>query len=377
MKGPVVKNIITYVGIDAHKKEHKVAAIFPEHEEIVEMVIPNRVREITKMIKKLKKQAPGEIYFCYEAGVCGFDLQRRIQVAGSHCAVIAPSLIPRKPGERIKTDRRDAKKLAMLFKNNLLTEVQPPNPEQEAARELTRQRENARINLGRIRQRVLKFLTRHGFIYTKGKTWTQKHKDWLTSVRFDQPLLQEVYQNYLEELTICNHHLSQLDKEVMHLSESQPYRELVGLLRCCRGIDTLTAISLLTEIFDFGRFATARELMSYLGLTPSEDSSGESRRRGNIGKNGNKRARRLLSEAAWHYRHPYKVGQVLRRRRENQPGWAIAMADKAGYRLSRRFSRLVNRGKVPCKAVIAVARELSGFIWAMLRTHEAYQASKT
>ena len=363
--------------MDTHKKEHSVAVVFPGHEEVVEMVVPNRVREISKMVKKLKKQAPGDIHFCYEAGVCGFDLQRRLQAAGSYCAVIAPSLTPRKPGERIKTDRRDAKKLAILFKNGLLTEVQPPSPEQEAGRELTRQRENAMINRGRIRHRVVKFLTRHGFIYTEGRAWTQKHKDWLTSVRFDQSLLQEVYQNYLEELTNCDHRLNQLDKAVMHLAESQPYRQVVGLLRCCHGIDTLTAISLLTEIFDFGRFATARELMSYLGLTPSEDSSGETRRRGSICKTGNKRVRRLLSEAAWHYRHPYKVGQVLRRRREGQPDWAIAMADKAGYRLSRRFSRLVNNGKVPCKAIIAVARELAGFIWAMLRTHQAYHAMVT
>jgi transposase len=377
MKGPVVKNSITYVGMDTHKKEHKIAAVFPGQEAIVEMTIPNRVRDIDTMVKKLRRKASGEVHFCYEAGVCGFDLQRRIEAGGSRCAVIAPSLTPRKPGERVKTDRRDAKKLAMLFKNGLLTEVQPPNPEQEAARELTRQREAAMINRGRIRHRIIKFLTRHGFIYTDGQAWTGKHTAWLSSVRFEQPLLQEVYQNYREELTQCDHRLKQLDTDVVTLAHSQPYRRVVGLLRCCHGMDTLTAISLLTEIFDFGRFSTARELMSYLGLTPSEDSSGEKRRRGGICKAGNKRARRLLNEAAWHYRHPYKISQSLKGRRTDQPDWAIAMADKAGYRLSKRFYRLLNKGKMPCQAVIAVARELAGFIWALLKTDAAHQAAAT
>lgn len=377
MKGPVVKNSITYVGMDTHKKDHTLAAIFPGQEEILEMVVPNRVREIGKMVKKLQKMASGEVHFCYEAGVCGFDLQRRIQSLGSRCVVIAPSLTPRKPGEQVKTDRRDAKKLAMLFKNGLLTEVQPPNPEQEAARELTRQRETAMINRGRIRHRIIKFLTRHGFIYDDGQAWTQKHAVWLSSVRFDQPLLQEVYQNYREELTECDHRLSQRDKEVLTLAQSQPYRQVVGLLRCCHGIDTLTAISLVTEIFDFGRFESPRELMSYLGLTPSEDTSGEKRRRGSICKTGNKRVRRLLNEAAWHYRHPYTVGKTLKGRRIDQPDWAIAMADKAGYRLSKRFYRLIQKGKMPCQVVVAVARELAGFIWAMLRTHETRQPTAT
>lgn len=365
-----MRNSITYVGMDTHKKDHKIAAVFPGHEEIVEMIVPNRIREIGKMVKKLQKQSSGEVHFCYEAGVCGFDLQRRIESLGSRCVVIAPSLTPRKPGERVKTDRRDAKKLAMLFKNGLLTEVQPPNAEQEAARELTRQRETAMTNRGRIRHRIVKFLTRHGFIYNDGRTWTQKHRTWLASIRFEQPLLQDVYWNYLEELTQCDHRLVQRDKDVAALAQTEPYRQVVGLLRCHHGIDTLTAISLVTEIFDFGRFPTARELMCYLGLTPSEASSGQQCHRGGICKTGNKRARRLLNEAAWHYRHPYKISKALRSRRADQPVWAIEMADKAGYRLSKRFYRLIHNGKMPCQAAVAVARELAGFIWALLQTYQ-------
>jgi transposase len=189
----------------------------------------------------------------------------------------------------------------------------------------------------------------------------------------EQSLLQEVYVHYLEELTYCGHRLEQLDKEVAQLAQSEPYRQVVGLLRCHHGIDTLTAISLLTEIFDFGRFATPRELMSYLGLTPSESSSGEKRHQGSICKTGNKRVRRLLNEAAWHYRHPYKVGKDLRRRRRPQLDWAIALADYAGYRLCQRFYRLINKGKLPCQAVIAVSRDLAGFLWAMLLTYAARQ----
>jgi transposase len=374
MKGPVVNNSITYVGMDTHKKDHKIAVIFPGQAEIEEMTIPNSVREIGKMVKKLQKKATGEIRFCYEAGVCGFNLQRRIEALGSRCAVIAPSLIPRKAGERVKTDRRDAKKLAVLFKNGLLTEVQPPNAEQEAARELTRQRETAMDNLGRIRHQVTKFLTRHGYIYMEGRAWTQKHIAWLSGLRMEPLVLQDVYVLYLEELMHCSRRLEQLDKQVAQLAESEPYRPMVAVLRCHHGIDTLTAISLLTEIFDFGRFATPRELMSYLGLTPSENSSGEKRNRGGICKTGNKRARRLLTEAAWHYRHPYQIGRVLRQRRINQPDWAITLADNAGHRLSKRFYRLIQKGKLPCQAVTAVARELAGFIWAMLRAYAAHQA---
>ena len=369
-----MKNSITYVGMDTHKKDHKIAVLFDGQEDLLEMTILNRASEISKMVKKLQKKASGEIHFCYEAGVCGFSLQRQIESHGCKCAVIAPSLTPRKPGERIKTDRRDAKKLVLLFKNGLLTEVQPPNAEQEAARELTRQREIALGNLGRIRHRVTKFLTRHGYIYTDGRPWTQKHIAWLSGLRMEQLLLQDVYVHYLEELTYCGHRLDQLDNEVAQLAQSEPYHQVVGLLRCHHGIDTLTAISLLTEIFDFGRFATPRELMSYLGLTPSESSSGEKQHKGGICKTGNKRVRRLLNEAAWHYHHPYKISKDLRRRRAGQPDWAIALADKAGYRLSKRFYWLIKKGKLPCQAVIAVARELAGFIWAMLHTHAARQS---
>lgn len=361
--------------MDTHKKQHKLAIILPQSDEIIEMVIANTTREIGKMVKKLKKLSDWPIHFCYEAGVCGFTLKRRIEALDCRCAVIAPTLIPRKPGERIKTDRRDAKKLLALFKAGLLTEVFPPDPEQEAARDLTRLRETAMINRKRIRQQLCKFLTRHGYIFTGGRHWTCKHLRWLGSLEFDEPLLCDVFDSYFTELQHCDQRLKSIDKQLEQLAQTEPYKEIVGLLRCFHGIDTLTAISIIAEIFDFGRFESPRQLMSYLGLTPSESSSGDKQNKGGICKTGNKRVRRLLTECAWHYRHPSGVGKTLKARRTGQPQWAIDIADTAGRRLRRRYRKLVYNGKMPCKANIAVARELAGFIWAILNEYEMRKKS--
>jgi transposase len=371
-----MENIITYVGMDTHKKQHKIALHYPRQEEIVEFTINNTVRDIKKMVKKIKKQAPGQIEFCYEAGVCGFALKRRIEDMDCKCQVIAPSLVPRKPGERIKTDRRDAKKLLMFFKAGMLTEVHAPDEQAEAARELTRLRETAKENLKRVRHQILKLLTRHGYVYRDGDHWTQKHIVWIRSVKFKEPMLTKVFENYFDEMIYCIGRLGNLDREVELLAESEEYKEIVGLLCCFHGIRTLTAITILTEIFEFGRFESARQLMSYLGLTPSEDSSGEKQRKGSITKAGNKRVRRLLNETAWHYRHRYVPSKVLKKRRAGQPQWAIDIADAAGRRLTKRHRHLINNGKMPCKVNIAIARELAGFIWFAVRQYHARKNAK-
>jgi len=226
-----VKNSITYVAMDTHKKDHQVAVHFPEHEEILQFTIKNTARDITKMVKKILKQAPGDVQFCYEAGVCGFVLKRRIEAHdGCSCAVIAPSLIPRKPGERVKTDRRDALKLLSLFKAGLLTEVQAPNPQQEAARELTRCRQAAQEDLKRARHHLLKLLTRHGYVYTDGSHWTQKHLTWLRTLDFENVLIQDVFDSYFTQMQHCLQRLESLDKQVQKLADSEPYREVVGVL---------------------------------------------------------------------------------------------------------------------------------------------------
>ena len=371
-----MENTITYVAMDTHKKQHKIALHYPCQEEIVEFTINNTVRDIKKMVKKITRQAPGEVEFCYEAGVCGFTLKRRIEQLDCRCVVIAPSLVPRKPGERVKTDRRDAKKLLMMHKAGLLTEVHAPNEQQEAARELTRLRETAKENLKRIRHQLLKLLSRHGYVYREGHHWTQKHIAWLRAIEFSEPMLTGVFENYFNEMIYCIGRLKALDKEVELLADSEEYKEIVGLLRCFHGIDTLTAITILTEIFEFGRFESPRHLMSYLGLTPSEDSSGDKQKKGSITKTGNKRVRRLLNEAAWHYRHRYVPSKALNKRRKEQPQWAVEIADAAGRRLSKRHRHLVNNGKMPCKANIAVARELAGFIWFVVTQYHARNNTK-
>ena len=371
-----MENIITYVAMDTHKKQHKIALHYPCQEEIVEFTINNTVRDIKKMVNKIKKQASGQVEFCYEAGVCGFTLKRRIEDIGCKCMVIAPSLVPRKPGERVKTDRRDAKKLLMLFKVGLLTEVHAPDEQAEADRELTRLRETAMENLKRIRHQVLKLLTRHGYVYCQGDHWTQKHITWMRTIRFTEPMLTKVFESYFDQMIYCIARLENLDREVELLAESEEYREIVGLLCCFHGIKTLTAITIITEIFEFGRFESPRHLMSYLGLTPSEDSSGEKQRKGAITKAGNKRVRRLLNETSWHYRHRYVPSAVLKKRREGQPQWAIEIADAAGRRLTKRYRHLINNGKMSCKANIAVARELAGFIWFMITQYQARKNTK-
>jgi transposase len=364
---PVVKTSITHVALDTHKKQHQVAWVHPETGEIQEFTVANTAREIERMVKKIRKQAPGEIHVCYEAGLCGFVLKRRLETLGCVAQVIAPSLVWRKPGDRVKTDRRDAQKLLAQFVAGQLTEVFAPDPAQEADRELTRCRESVQRDLKQARQRLNSLLIRHGYIYLEGTLWTGKHTQWLKGLVFDQPKLRTVVEEYSSEIEHHRQQLESLDRQVESLAQSQRYRSAVGVLRCMRGIDTLTAITLLTEIFEFGRFDSPRALMAYLGVTPSEASSGESRRPGAITKTGNRRVRRILTEAGWHYRHPYAVSKALKARRQDQPAWAVDLADRAAKRLYRRYRHLIERGKSTPVAIIAVVRELAGFVWAMLR----------
>jgi len=368
-----VSTMITFVALDSHKKQHSVAVVYPHTGELAQWTVRNSQKDIAKMVKKVKQQAPGNVRFCYEAGVCGFVLKRWIETQGCSCSVIAPSLIPVKPGERIKTDRRDARKLLTLFMNGQLTEVHAPSVEQEAARDLTRCRQAAQEDVQRNRHRLLKFLVRHGYLYSEGDHWTDRHRQWLESLVFEQTLLQEVFDQYVTELEHSEQRLACLDKQVAQLAQSEGYRPVVELLCCFRGIEMLTAITLVTELFEFGRFESPEALMNYLGLVPSESSSGDQQHRGRITKTGNRRVRRLLIQAAWHQRHGYTISKTLRRRRRGQPQWAIDLADKAGQRLRRRYRALTERSKEPCKVVVAIARELSGFIWAMLREYQAQQ----
>jgi len=363
----VSQNGITFVGMDAHKKAIHVAMLLPERNEPVEWQLANEPAAIRRLAKKLQREAPGEVRCCYEAGPCGYVLQRQLENAGVICEVVAPSLIPVKPGERIKTDRRDARKLAKHLRSDELTVVHPPTSADEAVRDLCRCREDARKDLHRARHRLDTFLLRRACLYTlTRRRWGQPYRAWLGSLKFDHAADQVTFEDYVRTIEQAEERLRRLDEQLVLVAEQDPYREPVGWLRCFRGIDTMTAVTVVAELHDFRRFQTARALMAYLGLVPSEHSSGERQRRGAITKAGNIHVRRLLIEAAWHYRHRPHVGVGMRQRRRGQPDRVIAIADRAQERLCHRFRTLTARGKVPNKAVVAVARELVGFVWAAL-----------
>ena len=359
---------ITYVGMDAHKKAINVAMLLPGQREPVEWQVANEPAAVRRLAKKLEREAPGELRCCYEAGPCGYMLQRQLEAAASLvCEVIAPSLIPVKPGEHIKTDRRDARKLAKQLRADELTAVHPPTPADEAVRDLCRCREDARRDLLCARDRLGAFLLRRGYIYSlTRRRWGQPYRAWLNSLKFEHAADQVTFADYLTAIDQLEQRLRSLEQQLAAVAGQEPYRTPVGWLRCFRGIDTLTAMILVAELHDFRRFQTARALMAYLGLVPSEHSSGERQHRGRITKAGNAHVRRLLIEAAWHYRHRPRVGVALRQRRAGQPSHIIAIADRAQHRLSHRFRDMVQRGKPSHKAVVAVARELVGFVWAAL-----------
>ena len=362
-------NGITFVGLDAHKKGISVAMLVPGEMIPVQWEIVNEAGAVKRMVRKIEREAAGEVRFCYEAGSLGYALQRQITEAGSErvsCMVVAPSLIPRKPGERIKTDRRDARKLAELFRAGLLTEVQPPSEEDESVRDLCRGREDGKEDLTRCRHRLGKMLLRRGLIYTEGNAWTSKHHLWLRGLRFENEPAQVVFDDYLLAIEQLEERVKGLDEKIVGVSQKAPYAEPVGYLRCFRGIDTVTAMTIVSELHGFERFRSPRGLMAFLGLVPSEHTSGYDPRRGSITKMGNGHVRRALIETAWHYRHRPALGAPLRKRRKGQPAQVIALADKAQQRLCRRYHRLTERGMPAPKAVTAVARELTGFIWAVL-----------
>lgn len=365
---------ITFVGMDAHKKSISVAMLLPGQEKPIEWQVANEPGAVKRMVRKIEREAPGEVRSCYEAGPCGYALQRQItDASGLSCMVVAPSLIPMKPGERIKTDRRDARKLAELFRAGLLTEVQPPSEDDEAARDLCRAREDVREDLQRCRQRLSKMLLRRGIVYSGKRNWSLAYWGWLKKQCFENTAAQAAFDDYMLAIEQAEARHDELVKRIEQLSLEAAYAEPVAALRCFRGIDTITAMTVVTELHGFARFTSPRGLMAYLGLVPSEHSSSDSKRRGSITKTGNGHVRRALIEAAWSYRHRPHQHKALSKRRKGQPAAVIAIADRAMLRLYRRYQRMTAAGKPSPKAVVAVARELTGFIWAALHplSHKA------
>lgn len=274
---------ITWVGLDAHKKAINVAALFPGQATPGEWTVENKPAALRRLVKKVVRESEGaEIRCCYEAGPCGYTLARQLEGAGPViCEVIAPALIPRKPGERIKTDRRDARKLAELLRAGLLTEVRPPTPEEEAVRDLCRAREDAREDLMRCRHRLGKMLLRRGMMYASGKkAWTGAHRQWLRSLKFEHASDQAVLADYLLAIEQIEERIKTLEQQMAAAAEGEQLREPVGWLRCFRGIDTVTALTVVAELHGIERFQSPRELMAYVGLVPSEHSSSDRTRRG-------------------------------------------------------------------------------------------------
>jgi transposase len=358
---------ITYVGLDAHQGTIYAAVLMPGIEKAAEDQFANSPETVRRWARRVAKRSAGPVVCGYEAGPLGYGLMRELEALGLQCMVVAPALIPVRPGDRIKTDRRDARKLAGLLRAGLLTAVHPPTPEQEAVRDLSRARQAVKTDQMRQRHRVSKFLLRRGVRWTLGRrAWTKTHLTWLRGQRLAHAADQAILDDQLLGLEQLEGRLLALDAKLEAIAQAAPYQEPVGWLRCFKGIDTLTALAWVAELHDWRRFDSPRALMAYLGLVPSESSSGGQEKRGAITKAGNVRLRRLLVEAAWHYRHRPGVSERLRARRAGQPSRVIAIADRAQQRLHARYTRLQARGKAHNKIVVAVGRELAGFLWAAM-----------
>jgi len=353
-----------FVGMDVHQ-DSVMVAVLPEGARECEesRQLPHDLARVRRLFARLSKR--GAVRACYEASGCGYVLQRALTKWGVACDVIAPSLIPVRSGDRRKTDKRDAAKLARLYRAGELTAIRIPDEAEEQVRSLVRCRETFTREILKSRHYVLKLLLARGHAYRGGGNWTQKHWDWLRQVKLEGAD-RITLQTYLELLEYKLIQRDSLDSQIEKIAFSEAYREPVGRLRCLRGVDTLTAMTLVCEIGDVRRFASPRQLMGYLGLTVSEASSGGIERRGGITKTGNARARRVLVEASWHYRYPPRSSRGLRKRQEDQPSAVVAHAWRAQKRLHKKFEALVYR-MAPSKAVVAVARELVGFVWALLR----------
>jgi len=362
-----VRDHIRYVGLDVHKDAIVVA--------IAEDGIRDAVREYgrvantaTALDRLIRKLADGgaRLRFCYEAGPCGYGIQRHVSKRGHECVVVAPSLIPRRAGDRVKTDRRDAASLARLHRAGELTAVWVPDTAHEAIRDLVRARLDAVHALRRARQQLSGFLLRQGCHYGR-PAWTKLHRRWLSNLKFEQAVHHLVLEDYIQAVETAEARRDRLTAQIEAMLPEWTLAPVVAALQTLRGMALVNAATLIAELGDLSRFTDPRQLMAYLGLVPSEHSSGASVKRGSITKAGNSAARRLLIEAAWCYRFPARVSRELLLRQENQPKLIRDIAWKGQVRLCARYRRLARTGKPANVVTAAIARELTGFIWAIAR----------
>jgi len=361
-----MKESIIWVGMDVHARSVTIAEATDQGDPVVREVA-NDARRMKQLFTELAKR--GQVRACYEAGPCGFELQRTLLAAGVSCDVIAPSLIPSRPGDRIKTDRRDAIRLLRLYRAGELTSVVVPSEEQEAARDLLRARDDLRRARTTARLQLSTFLARHGRHYRAGTHWTLKHWAWVRSQRFEIASLTSTFVHYVDQLDYFDQRTAELDGEIAKLAKDPLFEDGVARLTCLRGISVLSAMVLLTELGDLRRFPHPRQLMAYVGIVPGERSSGETRRRTGITKTGNAHVRRILVEAAWSYRSASTtLGPRAIARMRGQPPEFVAISRRATTRLARRHGRMTARSKNPQVIAVAIARELCAFVWALATT---------
>lgn len=346
------------VGLDVHKSSVRLAAV-RSGEVLREVTLPYDHERVQRELGGW----PGA-RVAYEAGPTGFGLYRHLIAAGIDCTIVAPGLVPTRPGDRVKTDKRDARKLAALHASGLLTAIFVPSPELEALRDLVRAREDARLDRMRARHRLGKFCLRHDRRMPT-TCWGVTRRGWLGRQVFELPGQQQAFDDYVFALDQVDRRIGALEAEIARIAADGPHTDLIGRLRCLRGIDTLTAVGLVCEVGDFTRFKSAEAFMSFVGLVPSERSSGEGRRQGSITKAGSSHARRLLVESAWNSRRRPTVGYELARRHRGQDPAVLERAWRCQQRLHRRWTRMAGRGKPHQKIVVACARELAGFVWAI------------
>jgi transposase len=357
-----------FVAFDTSKLRNAVAIADPGRAGEVRFLgeIENTGTATAKVVKKLAAKH-SRLTFCYEAGPTGYGLYRQIKSLGHECVVVAPSLIPKKPGDRVKTNRRDAVNLAKLLRAGELTAVWVPDRHHEAMRDLTRTREVAVMDLRTKRQQVSAFLLRQGLHYPGKTTWTKAHTSWLASQKLEYGEQRLAFEEMMLATRQAQERLERLEQAIRTAVPDWSLAEVVTALMAMRGIDLISAAGFLAEIGDLSRFRTPSELMAYLGLVPSEDSTGDTVKRGPITKAGNRRARRILVECSWSYQHPPRVGKEKQEKVAAAPRAVREIAWKAQCRLSGRYRALIRRGKLKTVAVTAVARELAGFIWAISR----------
>ena len=363
----MTKSNILFIGMDVHKESIEIAIADdgPQGEVRRYGRIGGSIDALKKTVRKLVSTGKS-LHFCYEAGPCGYELYRYLTDAGHICIVVAPSLIPKKPGDKVKTDKRDAIQLVRLFRAGELTPVYVPDREDEAMRDLSRAREDAMIIQKSARQRLKSFLLRHNIRYQGRANWGEKHLRWLADeVRLPIPAQQVVFQEYVNTVTEAAYRMERLVAEIHHFVTTWRLYPVVQALMAMRGVRMIVAVTVIAELGDLTRFENPQQLMSYLGLTPCEYSSGERQRRGAITKTGNHHARRILIEAAWSYRFSPKVSPQIQQRQQNLPLPVRDIAWKAQLRLTKRYKMMIQRGKVPNIVVVAIARELAGFMWAI------------